>query len=321
MADLVVLAFADRSTAEGALDELQRLHDETHALTLRDWALVEREDDGHLTVVRSSEPPRTRGGVAVAGGVMGTIIGGLLLAPLAGLMVGTLVGATVGRREESGVAPAFAGELSAALESGSAALFLYVITRDADVAVQALAPFSPRVVRTSLDPVDEAALTAHFEAAGGQADESAEAPRPGSAEPQGLLNRSFGRWYPTDFVVALAPDAAAGSGIATALEAEGFPADEIAFRSSEQVLEQIEAFRREEGTVRGALGRVQEHLSSEGQVGRRYREAAQSGSAVVAVRADSPDRVEAAARVLRANGGRDVHHFGRWAIADLGSAR
>jgi uncharacterized membrane protein len=320
MADLVVLAFADRPTAEGALDELQRLHDETHALTLRDWALVEREDDDHLAVVRSSDPPKTRGSVALAGGVMGTIIGGLLLAPLAGLMVGTLLGATIGRREDSGVAPAFAGDLSAALESGTAALFLYVIAHDADVAVAALAPFKPRVVRTSLDPADEAALLEHFKQAGGEADEAGPAPGPATAEPAGVLNRSFGHWYPTDFVVALAGDAPAAAAIASALEAGGFPQDEIAYRAGEQVLEQVEAFRREEGPVRGALGRVQEHLTSEGQVGRRYREAAQSGAAIVAVRAESPERVEAAARVLRANGARDIHHFGRWAIADLGSA-
>ena len=320
MADLVVLAFADRPTAEGALSELQRLHDETHSLTLRDWALVERQDDDHLAVVRSSDPPKTRGGVVLAGGAMGTIIGGLLLAPLAGLMVGTLLGATIGRREDSGVTPAFAGDLSAALESGTAALFLYVIAHDADVAIAALTPFKPRVVRTSLDPADEAALIAHFEQAGGEAEAAEAPPDAATAAPEGLLNRSFGHWYPTDFVVALAGDAPAAAGIAAALEAEGFPPDGIAYRAGEQVLEQIEAFRREQGTVRGALGRVQEHLTSEGQVGRRYREAAQGGAAIVAVRAESPERVEAAARVLRTNSARDIQHFGRWAIADLGSA-
>jgi uncharacterized membrane protein len=57
MADLVVLAFADEATAERALAELQRLQDEAHALTLKDWALVVREEDDHLVVARSSEPP------------------------------------------------------------------------------------------------------------------------------------------------------------------------------------------------------------------------------------------------------------------------
>jgi uncharacterized membrane protein len=316
MSDLVVLAFADLATAESALNELRRLHDETHALTLRDWALVEREEDDHVRVVRSSAPPRVQAGVVLAGGVMGTIIGGLLLAPLAGLMVGTLLGAVIGRREDSGVTPAFAGDLSAALGSSKAALFLYAIAHDVDVAVEALRRFRPRVVRTTLDPADEAALRAHFEQAGGEAEE-AEAPGPEPAAPEGLPNRSFGHWYPTDFVVALAGDAPAAAAMAGALEADGFPADDIASRASEQVLEQVEAFRGEEGAAGGPLGGGQEPLSSGGQVGQRFREAARGGAAVVAVHATTPDRVQAAAGVLHARGAKEIHHFGRGAIADL----
>jgi uncharacterized membrane protein len=315
MAELVVLAFADEATAERALAELQRLQDEARALTLKDWALVVREDDDHLVVARSSEPPRVRGGVAFAGGAMGLIIGGLLFAPLTGLIVGTLLGAVVGRREESGVVPAFAGELSAALESGTAALFLYVIATDADRAIEGLRPFAPRVVRTSLSPEDEATLRSRFERASGEPATAPEADKP--VGPEGVLERSFGRWYPTDFVVALADDATRAEGAAAALEGAGFPRGEIDYRDSEQVLEQVEAFRSEESRVQRAVGQIQERFSSEGQVARRYREAAQRGDAVVAVRAETPDRVEAAGRVLQAQGAREIYHFGRWTVADL----
>jgi uncharacterized membrane protein len=319
MAELVVLAFADRATAERALEELQRLQDEAHTLTLKDWALVVREGEDHLAVTRSSEPPRTRSWGALAGGVMGLIIGGLLFAPLAGLMVGALLGAARGRREESGVAPAFAGELSAALESGEAALFLYVVSADADRAIEALHPFAPRVVRTSLSPEDEATLRSRFERATG---ETAPAPEPDEPTgPEGLLNRSFGRWYPTDFVVALVDDAAHADRAAAVLEAASFPRGEIDYRDSEQVLEQVEAFRREEGRVQRTVGQIQEHVSFEGQVGRRFREAAQRGEAIVAVRAETPDRVEAAGQVLRAQGARGIYHFGRWTVADLNARR
>jgi uncharacterized membrane protein len=318
MAELVVLASADEATAGRALEELQRLQDEAHALTLRDWALVVREDDDHLAVTRSSEPPRVRGGVAFAGGAMGLIIGGLLFAPLMGLMVGTLLGAALGRREDSGVTPAFAGELSTALESGAAALFLYVIATDADRAIEGLVPFAPRVVRTSLSPEDEATLRSRFERAAGETGAPAPAPEAGEPiGPEGPLHRSFGSWYPTDFVVALADDAAQAEGAAAALEGAGFPRGEIDYHDSEQVLEQVEAFRREEGRAQRAAGQGQERLSSVGQVAQRYREAAQRGDAVVAVRAASPDLVEAAGRVLRAQGAREIYHFGRRTVADL----
>jgi uncharacterized membrane protein len=165
MAELVVLAFQDEATAEQALAALQRLEDEGKVLTLRDWALVVRGEGESVRVVRSSDPPATSGRIAFAGGAMGAIIGGLLFVPVAGLMVGTLIGATMGRRRETGVDPTFAQDLSAALDPGTAALFLYVVANDADRAIAGVKPFSPRVVRTSLSAQDEAALRSRFEAA------------------------------------------------------------------------------------------------------------------------------------------------------------
>jgi hypothetical protein len=92
---------------------------------------------------------------------------------------------------------------------------------------------------------------------------------------------------------------------------------EIAYRDSEEVLAQVEAFRPEEGPAPRAVGQIQEHPSSEGQVARRFREAAGRGAAIVAVRAETQDPVEAAGRVLRQQGARDLYHFGRSTIADL----
>jgi uncharacterized membrane protein len=318
MADLVELAFADEPTARRALAELVRLQDEERALSLRDWALVVREADGRVVVRESGAPSPSRGsagGAAVGGGLVGMTIGMLLFAPLAGLMVGTLVGATLGRRRDTGVDPDFALEASAALQPGAAALVLYVVASDADRAIERLQPFAPTVVRTSLTPEDEAALASRLggvEAAPGHA--------LGAAEPEGVFNRSFGRWYPTDFVVALVDDPAQAERAAAALATAGFPQADIAYRESAQVLQQVEASRRQEGTVRRLVGSIQEHLATEGQMGRQFLEAAQRGNTIIAVRAETPERVAAAQQALRGQGARSLHHFGRWTVTNLSAA-
>ena len=176
MAELVVLAFESRSKARRALQALKQLQTEEQAVTLRDWALVVHDADGGVTVAEHSgapaESPEEAGGAgrtAIKAGVAGLVVGSLVLAPLAGLMVGTLLGATIGQRrqeepQENGVDRAFLREAGEVLPPGAAALFVHGVAADAARAIERLAPFGPRVVRTTLSAEGEAALRQRFSA-------------------------------------------------------------------------------------------------------------------------------------------------------------
>jgi uncharacterized membrane protein len=176
VAELVVLAFESRSKARRALQALKRLQTEEQAVTLRDWALVVHDADGGVTVAEHSGAPAESpeeageaGRTAIKAGVAGLVVGSLVLAPLAGLMVGTLLGATIGQRrqeepQERGVDQAFLREAGEVLPPGAAALFVHGVAADAARAIERLAPFGPRVVRTTLSAEGEAALRQRFSA-------------------------------------------------------------------------------------------------------------------------------------------------------------
>lgn len=147
MANLVVLGFDDRATAERVFtlvtDELptQKL------LQLGDAALVWREGDGKPKIQQAVNT--TRAGAA-GGALWGTLIGLIFLAPVFGLVVGAAAGAVTGKLSDIGVDDKMIKELGAQLTPGSAAVFALVESATTDKVIDALKPYHPRVLQTSL---------------------------------------------------------------------------------------------------------------------------------------------------------------------------
>ncbi|MFJ9037223.1 DUF1269 domain-containing protein [Streptomyces sp. NPDC102406] len=146
MTDLVVLGFSDREKAEAVLrlsTELSR----QELLDLEDAALAWRTPDGKVHVRQSHS---TTGKGAATGALWGTLFGMLFLMPVFGAAAGAAAGATAGRLNDVGIDDAFIKEVAASLEPDRAAVFALVRKSTPDRVREALRPFNPTVIRTSL---------------------------------------------------------------------------------------------------------------------------------------------------------------------------
>ncbi|WP_037568766.1 DUF1269 domain-containing protein [Phaeacidiphilus oryzae] len=146
MADLVVLGFSDKEKAEAVL-RLAKDLSRQELLDLEDSALAWRTMDGKLHVRQTFSTTKTG---AVGGALWGTLFGMLFLMPVFGAAVGAATGAVAGRLTDVGVNDAFVKETAAALEPGRAAVFALVRRSTPDRVREALRPFGPSVIRTSL---------------------------------------------------------------------------------------------------------------------------------------------------------------------------
>jgi uncharacterized membrane protein len=169
MKELVVLGFASRELADEARARSAEL-DRDGALNLDGAALAYRRHDGRVEVV---QPMRLAPAGAAAGAVSGGVLGMLLLAPVLFAAVGAVAGAAGAGLSALGLNQWFLRQVDETLEPGRAALFVVVSGgADPERAIEALAPLSPRVLRTTLDPAAEQRLLAAF---------TETAPQPGSS--------------------------------------------------------------------------------------------------------------------------------------------
>lgn len=146
MADLVVLGFADRATAEEVFElgaDLQR----EELVDLEDAALAWRDEQGK---VRIQQALSTTGAGAVGGALWGSLIGLLFLAPLAGAAVGGAAGAVGGKLTDVGINDDLIKRITAQLEPGRAAVFALVRSSTGDRVAEALKPYGPEVLHTNL---------------------------------------------------------------------------------------------------------------------------------------------------------------------------
>ncbi|MFG3257397.1 DUF1269 domain-containing protein [Streptomyces sp. NPDC048172] len=156
MTELVVLGFSDREKAEAVLRLSQELSKQ-ELLDLEDSALAWRTMDGKLHVKQSIN---TTAAGATSGAVWGTLLGMLFLMPVFGAAVGAASGAIGGKLTDVGMNDAFVKEVASQLEPGRAAVFALVRRSTPDRVREALRPFSPTVVRTSLTKEREEELIA-----------------------------------------------------------------------------------------------------------------------------------------------------------------
>ncbi|WAL96466.1 DUF1269 domain-containing protein [Streptomyces sp. Je 1-369] len=160
MADLVVLGFTDKDKAEAVL-RLSKELSRQELLDLEDAALAWRTADGKVHVRQSYS---LTGAGASGGALWGTLFGMLFLMPVFGAAVGAATGAVAGKLSDIGVSDAFIKEVANTLEPGKAAVFALVRRSTPDRVREALRPFNPTVLRTSLTKDREEELVAALQA-------------------------------------------------------------------------------------------------------------------------------------------------------------
>lgn len=146
MADLVVLGFDDRESAERVFELGAQLQQE-ELIDLADAALAWRDDKGK---VRIQQALSTTGAGAAGGALWGTLIGLLFLNPLGGALVGAAAGAVGGKLTDIGVDDDLIKRIAAQLEPGRAAVFALVRRSTPDRVADALKQYRPVVLHTNL---------------------------------------------------------------------------------------------------------------------------------------------------------------------------
>ncbi len=162
MSQLVVLGFDGLTAADEVLNKLRGLKVE-HLIDFEDAVVVERDAEGRVHMKQAINLKKlgaTSGGLS--GALWGTLVGLLFLNPLAGMVVGASVGAGAGALSGSlmdyGVNDDFVRQLSATIPDNSSALFVLLREMTTDKIGEAIQPWHPRVLNTSLSHEQEKAL-------------------------------------------------------------------------------------------------------------------------------------------------------------------
>lgn len=168
MGQLVVLGFAGETAADEVLVKVRGLK-AAHLVDLEDAVVVVRDAAGELHIKQSVNLARlgaTSGGLS--GALWGTLVGLLFLNPLAGMVIGASAGAGAGALSGSlmdyGVNDSFVKKLGETIPHGSSALFVLVRDATLDKVVDAIRPWNPRVLNTSLSHEQEEKLAAALKA-------------------------------------------------------------------------------------------------------------------------------------------------------------
>ena len=163
MSDLVVIAFPSEAKAEEVRQKLLAMQKE-YLIELGDAVIAAKDAQGHIKL---NQLVNTTAAGAVSGTFWGTLIGLIFLMPLVGAAVGAASGALGGALTDVGINDKWMKDAAAAIEPGTAALFLLVRKVTADKVLEGLKGEGGKVMKTSLDHTKEAALQAAL--AGAQA--------------------------------------------------------------------------------------------------------------------------------------------------------
>jgi len=156
MSDLVVIAFPTEAKAEEVRQKLLAMQKE-YLLELGDAVVAVKDERGNIKL---NQMINTTAAGAVSGAFWGTLIGLIFLMPLAGAALGAASGAVSGALTDLGISDKFMKETAAAIQPGTAALFVLVRKVTADKVLEGLKGEGGTVLKTSLDHTKEAALQA-----------------------------------------------------------------------------------------------------------------------------------------------------------------
>src|SRR5215208_1315301 len=146
MTHLVVLGLDSPAKAEEVFDLAGDLARQ-ELLQLQDAAYAYRDDKGK---VRIHQAVSLTGAGAASGALWGTLIGMLFLMPVAGLAIGAASGALAGKLSDVGINDDTIKQIGEQLQQGKAAVFVFARSATADRAIEAIKPFNPTVIQTSL---------------------------------------------------------------------------------------------------------------------------------------------------------------------------
>ena len=90
------------------------------------------------------------GAIAASGALWGTLIGMLFLMPIAGLAIGAGTGALAGKLADVGIDDDTIRQIGQQLQQGKAAVFVLARSATTDRVIEAIKPFNPTVIQTSL---------------------------------------------------------------------------------------------------------------------------------------------------------------------------
>jgi uncharacterized membrane protein len=154
MSDLVVIAFPSEAKAEEVRQKLLAMQKE-YLLELGDAVVAVKDDKGNIKL---NQMINTTAAGAVGGAFWGTLIGLIFLMPLAGAALGAASGAVSGALTDLGINNKFMKDTAAAIQPGTAALFVLVRKVTGDKVLEGLKGEGGTVLKTSLDHTKEAAL-------------------------------------------------------------------------------------------------------------------------------------------------------------------
>jgi uncharacterized membrane protein len=156
---LVVLGFADTTTADVAAKEVEQLNREG-LLNLIDWARVIRRLDGSIDVRQGVS---TTGVGAMGGTLWGALFGLIFLMPIAGAVVGAVTGAIGGKLADVGIDDDFIKEVREKVTEGTSALFALTSGATApDKIIDELKAYDFEIISTNLPEEQEEQLREAF---------------------------------------------------------------------------------------------------------------------------------------------------------------
>jgi uncharacterized membrane protein len=161
MSDLVVIEFPTEAKAEEVRQKILAMQKD-YLIELGDAVIAVKQPNGH---VKLNQLVNTTAIGAASGALWGTLIGLIFLMPLLGTAIGAASGAVGGALTDTGIEDSFMKEVGADLQDGTAALFLLIKKVTADKVLEQLKGVGGKVLRTSFDHTQEAALQAALTAA------------------------------------------------------------------------------------------------------------------------------------------------------------
>jgi uncharacterized membrane protein len=156
MTELVVIAYPTEAKAEEVRQKVLAMQKD-YLIEVGDAVIAVKDARGRIKLNQLLNTTATG---AVSGTFWGTLIGLIFLMPLAGAALGAASGALSGALTDIGINDKWMKETAAAIQPGTAALFVLVRRVTADKVLDRLRGEGGTVMKTSLDDTKEAALQA-----------------------------------------------------------------------------------------------------------------------------------------------------------------
>jgi uncharacterized membrane protein len=154
MAELVVIAFPTEGKAEEVRQKILAMQKE-YLIELGDAVIAVKDNQGHIKL---NQLLNTTAAGAVSGAFWGSLIGLIFLMPVVGAALGAASGALGGKLTDIGLNDNWMKDVAAAIQPGTAALFLLIRKVTTDKVLEGLRGEGGTVLQTSLDHTKEAAL-------------------------------------------------------------------------------------------------------------------------------------------------------------------